>query len=878
MAISLSCPGCESALSVAESLVGKTIKCKTCGEMVPVTAPVRVAKAVPAKRAAAVVEDDDEPVVAKSRRRRDEDDDDRPAKKSGGSGMVLIAGLAAGLLLLGGAAAGGAYWYMTKGDPKETVKADPQPPVVTNQTPITIPGAGDATAKADEKKTDEPKAETPAADAKPETKPETKPVQNAKADDKKAEPAKTAPADDKKPAEENPGGQTSTERKRLYLSGELDDITMKQCKRGTVLIKCESKFGGGGEGSGWFGLEDNIVITNAHVISMIAPNSPPPTKLTVIINPGEYGQNPGIQEREIVHQRIKILAVDRHHDIAILQISGEKDLPPPFKIKPTAELRDNQGISIMGYPLGSIMGMATGSKKNPAVSVRKSTVAALRYDEYGILRNLQVQGGISPGNSGGPQFDGEGTVVAMTVAQMVNDRTIGLSVPTEHIVGLMAGRIDEVDIGTAFNQNGMVHIPVVVTAQDPMKRLKSIGVATWVGDMSGTLRPPGETRKGILPSDKDFKEIVLKYDAGSKEAKGTLILPALTPGQSYWIQPYYSNSIVGKYYLPGTKIDTKGPPCDLVAQNLSVNLRPGPTRPFTLTRSTAQDEYAEGEGSAKEQRVKFNTTMKGTEQVLARLASDTQSAARLRLKYDDADIKVDVGQEISILPARQLKELKDGIKELEAFAFVNQQGSIYKTATNLLGVRSPIVRALGPAMSNTVLASLQECSIPLPNKECQPNESWGSTRTVSLSLSFLDQIRRNQGGRPGSPPGGGRPRPGDDDAPGSGGQGGTQLEVVAKRDYLYNQEVKFTYQGVRTRGGKKEAVVRVDGKVTPAAGKAKDSANGFTKGYAFVDVASGIVLEADIESEFELDTSIQGLKQRTYSLNKYKLTRDGSLK
>jgi S1-C subfamily serine protease len=754
---------------------------------------------------------------------------------------------------------------MTKGDPKETVKADPQPPVVTNQTPITIPGAGDATAKADEKKTDEPKAEekkpetpvaaTKADDKKPEAKPETK------ADDAKAPAAK--PAEPAKADDPN-GSMTSSEKRRLYLSGEMDDVTLKQVKNRTVLIRCESKFGGGAEGSGWFGLEDNIVITNAHVISMIAPNSPPPAKLTIFVNAGEKGQNPGVKEREIPHQRIKILAVDRYHDIAILQISGEKDLPTPFKVKPTVGLRENQVVSIIGFPLGSIMSRGA----TPVVSVRKSSVSALRYEENGILRKLQVQGGITPGNSGGPNVDADGDVIGMTVQVMTRDINLGLSVPTEHIVGLMAGRVDGVELNTAFLKDGMVHVPFKINIQDPMKRLRGIGLGAWIGDTNGQIRPPGQMRKGIVNSDKDYKEVTVKFEPGSSEARGVVVMAPLAPGQSYWLQPFYQNAIVAKYYLPGTKVELKGPPVELVPASLIANLRPGNTRPFTLVRNSAEDDYAEGEGNDKEDRVRTVITMKGTEQIIARAQNDTQSAARLRLKYNDVDYKQAVGRMEDKLPTRLLKHLKDHIGELESFAYVNRSGSIYKTSTNVLGVRDPIMKVIGPEFSSEVLRSLQECSIPMPNKECTPNETWGDSKTIQYTLNFLELVRKNS-------PGNGRPnRPGDDDPNSSP----LATQVVSKREFLFQQEVKYIYEGTRVRGGRKEAVVRVEGKVTPAAGRSKDSAAGMTKGFAFVDIASGVVLEAEIESEFELDTSHDGLKQRSYSINEYKLTRDGNVR
>jgi S1-C subfamily serine protease len=875
MAIALSCPGCESTLNVSETLIGKSIKCKSCGEIIAVTAPGKASKAAVKKAAMAVSDDEDDHPRSKSPRRRD-DDEDRPKKSDTKSSKTpAILGLAAAGLILLGSGAGGAYWLFGPKKQDDVAKVTTPAPA-TSPTPTEEGKPAEEKkeqAKAQEAKNPENENRTPKADEKSESK------SIDKSNEKSDTPTETNPKPPEavkpvgKNEDQNPGdnraGLNSSDKRRLYLSGEMDDLTMMRSKKGTVFIKCETPFSAS-TGSGWFGLEENIIITNAHVIEMKAPNSVPPTKLTIWVNSGEYGQNPGIKEREIPHQRIKILAVDRHNDIAILQIIGEKDLPSPFKVKMSAELRENQGVTIGGFPLGFSTSANTGSRKNPSVSMRKSSVAALRYDDTGTLRNIQCQGGMSPGNSGGPQFDADGNVIGMNVSGFTSDTGINFAVPTEHIVGLMAGRIDDVEVETAYLKDGMVNIPIRVTIQDPMKRLKSIGVATWIGDSNGQIRPPGETRKGQINSDKDYKEIDLKYETSTKEAKGILQLPPLTTGLAYWIQPFYANAITPKYFLPGTKIDLKGPPVELKPANLVANIKPGPIRPFTLVRKSAENDYAEGEGQSKDERVKLIVTMKGTEQVIAKAANDTQSAARLRLKYNDCDLKADGNnRESLVIPPRFMKQMKDGIGQLEAFAFVNSSGEIYKTQTNALGVTDPIVRQLGPFLSEETLESLKVCSIPMPGGEKQPNENWKISRQIKYFLSFVEPSRNRSGGSPQRPGEGDEPRP---------GAGNAQGNVVARREYVYQSEVKFTYQGIRSRGGRSEAVIKIEGKVTPAAGKPKDSANGFTKGYAFVDIATGVVIDADIDNEFELDTSIQGLKKRLYSMNNFKLTRDGSVK
>ena len=875
MAIGITCPGCEVALNVADNLVGKTIKCKTCGEMIPVRAPAKATA-----RRAAVLDDDegDASLANASRRFRDDDDDNdsgNSGKKSGGSKALLFGGIAAGALVLLGGGIGLSYLAFGKG-------TDPQPLVQnagnnnrSNEEQRSAPRVDDAVKPEEVKK--EPVAEkketkTPEVKKNESTSPvSTEQKGSAPSNPKESDQPKAPPVAS---SNASPAGQSSEEWNRKMMSGEIDQITLEQSKRATVFIDVEDKFGGGGYGSGWFGIEQNIVITNAHVIGMKSPNSPPPAKITIFMNSGENGQNPGVKQREIPHQRIKIIAVDRFHDIAILEISGETDLPKPFKVQPSAKVKERQGITVLGFPLGVDPARTTGSRKQPSVSVRPSSVTALRYDDFGILRNVQVEGGVNHGNSGGPQIDAEGNVIGMTVSGLGNAfalTQVCFAVPTEHIQGILAGRIDKLTADTAFKDNGMVHIPITISAQDPMKRLKAVGVGFWIGDTSSGIRPPGEVRKGTINSDKDYKEITLTYDPVTKKATGELVFPQLTPGQSYWIQPFYSNTITAKYYMAGIAVDTKGPPVDRVPANLTYSLRQNQVRPFTLTSTNAEEDFIEGDDNGDINEItKYIITMKGTETVLAADTTDSQNAARLRLKYDDCDLTGEEGtREGKILPPQLLLRLKTGIKPLEAFAYVNKSGGIYKSRTSSLAVTDQLAKVLGPPMSTIALGALQECSIPLPNREVKAGETWGGSRVVPYALSFVESVRKSaKDGQPQSPPGS-RQRPGGNNS---------AVSEVGKRDYTFNQEIKFTYEGTRLRGGRSEAVIKYDGKISPVAGKSKDSISGSTKGYAYIDVSSGVIIEAKIESELELDTSLQGLKRRTYSINKYSLTRGGNVK
>ena len=173
MAIPITCPGCQAAFEVPETLAGKTIRCTSCKTQLSVpsadskkpfgwatgpsaaqtaAAPMALDDAPPLARVskpavkAAVVDDDEEddektspnkPAAKKSgsmikgapKKRRDDDDDDdddQPRKKkkntNGGSGAV-IALIGGGVLCLG-AIVGLCIWLLNGDDKKDTAKSD----------------------------------------------------------------------------------------------------------------------------------------------------------------------------------------------------------------------------------------------------------------------------------------------------------------------------------------------------------------------------------------------------------------------------------------------------------------------------------------------------------------------------------------------------------------------------------------------------------------------------------------------------------------------------------------------------------------------------------------------------------------------------------
>ena len=609
MTIDITCAGCQSVYPVTDNLLGKTIRCLKCGEMMPVTAPVAKAR-VAAKPAVRIDDDEDDarPVRSRSRRARDDDDEarDTPRKKSA-LPLILVGGVLL-LVVLGGGAAAAVFGLGLLDDKKavteNTARAQPPEPFTGQPPPVNI----------------DPPINTPPT-ASQATKNGAAPIVPKPLDPPK-QPITTAVT---------PG---------LPSRDTLDLNTLTKCKNATVYFEVESKTGRKATGSGWFGLEPNLIFTNAHVVAMKSANAPKPAKLVAYVNAGTP------QQRMIPHNRLEILAVDPVADLALIRVLNEKDLPTPLQIRPSADLPELEKAVILGFPGGAQLAQITGSDSQPSVTVNPSSVGAVRRDSLGNLSGVQFRGGSAPGGSGGPIVDMEGNVIAvlfMGPRDAVLASAACFGVPTEYVSGIVAGRIGDVEYGQPYRRSGNVHIPVTANCLDPFGRLKSVGIGCWVGDTTGKTRVPGLVRSGIEPSEADFKEVTLTYKHSKEKsvATGELVLPELAAGRSYWAQPFYSNALVTKQWMAGNPIKLIGPPVDHEPADLIVRYKPNTQRKITLTNISALDEFEEGESSEKSERVLIDITVKMKE--LVQRPGEQGAVASLLLTYENLELKGSIG-------------------------------------------------------------------------------------------------------------------------------------------------------------------------------------------------------------------------------------------
>jgi serine protease Do len=135
------------------------------------------------------------------------------------------------------------------------------------------------------------------------------------------------------------------------------------------------------QGSGFLISSDGLVLTNAHVVDGAK-------EVTVKLS----------DHREF---KAKVLGADRSSDIAVLKIDG-RDLP-------AVSLGDSDKLGVGDYVLA--IGEPFGLEETATAGIVSAKGRSLPGDGY--VPFIQTDAAVNPGNSGGPLFDANGSVVGI---------------------------------------------------------------------------------------------------------------------------------------------------------------------------------------------------------------------------------------------------------------------------------------------------------------------------------------------------------------------------------------------------------------------------------------------------------------------------------
>ncbi len=172
-----------------------------------------------------------------------------------------------------------------------------------------------------------------------------------------------------------------------------------------------------GLGSGFFVNADGYLITNFHVIEG-------ETELSVEV----YRQHDGGDLTRETYKQVRIIAINKFHDLALLQIQ-DKNAPKfrPVTLGSSDELNVGEGVFAIGSPLGLERTVTQG-----IISTKTRELEGELY--------LQTSTQINPGNSGGPLFNLAGEVVGVTNMKITFGEGLGFAIPVELVKSFLDHR------------------------------------------------------------------------------------------------------------------------------------------------------------------------------------------------------------------------------------------------------------------------------------------------------------------------------------------------------------------------------------------------------------------------------------------------------
>lgn len=192
--------------------------------------------------------------------------------------------------------------------------------------------------------------------------------------------------------------------------GRMDDATVARIKKATVYIRitgAKSIY----SGSGFF-VEKGLVVTNHHVINH-------PGRLEVVTQSGTA---------EARTYRAEVKLQDAAKDLAIIEVEGAP-APDTLKVADTATLRETHEVYAFGFPLGERLGQE--------ITVTKTTVSSIRGGGDRQRREVQLNGGLEKGNSGGPVTDTAGRVIGVSVSGIVGTN-INFAIAAEEVTQFLS--------------------------------------------------------------------------------------------------------------------------------------------------------------------------------------------------------------------------------------------------------------------------------------------------------------------------------------------------------------------------------------------------------------------------------------------------------
>jgi tetratricopeptide (TPR) repeat protein len=474
----------------------------------------------------------------------------------------------------------------------------------------------------------------------------------------------------------------------------IDKDTVQKVKNATAQVRVRLINGTTIEGSGFFAAEPDLVLTNAHVLGMLSPGSPMPAEVRVVVGSGEP------EEFTLPAQ---VLGVDRENDLGVLRVKGRASrFPAPLTVDSSRSLALLQKVYIFGYPYGKSLGKD--------ITASESSISSIRKDATGSATEVQVNGGMHQGNSGGPVVDSHGVVVGVAVSGLYGTQ-INFAVPGEKVQELLSGRVAQTQVGEAFLEKGQSKLPIRLSCLDPLQRIRTIQLEVWVG--TGLLaRPPSPTDPKSFPGDGPSQSITVKYQDGV--GKADVSIPSLASGQSFWIRPVLTDANGGKHWAGAVAFSAPDlPPLERKAAVLQQNFDRQAQRTLKLTGSV-NAQISKG--------LKQTLFRDSMEVELLETAAKEPRGGRFDLSLGGYKFTTAEMNEPSLI---KLPEAQAFLRGRNLTYIVEPQGAmLLRTIPTLLPPYPDILREDFSELVHQIANYYELTCIAVPNRRVEAQESW----------------------------------------------------------------------------------------------------------------------------------------------------------
>ncbi len=563
------------------------------------------------------------------------------------------------------------------------------------------------------------------------------------------------------------------------LPGAIAPDVTQRVKKSTVQLRVNFANGASGEGSGFFAIEPGLVVSNAHVLGMLHTGEKP-KKIDVVINSGEPTEE---------HRSATVLGVDQDDDLALLQLDGDRSsLPPPLAVDYLSQLAELQKVYVFGFPFGNQLGKS--------ITVSESSISSFRRNKEGALHQIQVNGGMHSGNSGGPVVDARGNVIGVSVA-VIKGTLINFAIPGEKVHGMIQGRILTSRFGEPFRDNDSVRMPYRVTCLDPMSRVKGVKIESWTGPAGGP-RQAGAPRHTPQVGDGAKKTLPLAY--AQNQGQVDLQVPPIPPGQVLWVQPAIQQATGQFLWGPALAVPAfTAAPLDRVPANLTLNFTDVTERTLDLTSKLSLQLFAGNKKLDIAQRL------------------ETEALETIQPLGADFKVKLDIGKVVvkNTVDDKPPAFNSQAIEMFKSFPHgftLNPKGKWLKhTVPNWNPSIDGEARRSADEIVGLFMNSYEATALDLPQRQTRPMETW----TTTVSMMF-----------------------------GSG-------QVKSPADVNFT----CTYEGMRTVGAAKEAFVRLEGDIRPR--MRKDAIKGIVQGFALVDLDRGFLSKVNVSIRSDVEKGDQ---------------------